>query len=324
MRADRTRTTGRSRLALALAVTTTLLVTAFAPAGAGAPSQKHQHGHQHGQVPRPVAAYDFEHPVPGAPARERDRGRSGTTLELVNGGAQSRVRDGERHGHVLRTRQVSPGTAGNDDWKAGVYGPQGVPTLNAFNGARQATVTGWFKMTADNPAPNSNTPAPDDRYDAIGLAGILTGTSQGHDVRALLELITVGGEMKVVALGRRVDGGSSQTFAADADWRRILLPDTWVSLAATFDFDTGAMALYRDGRPLPGRYVVPGDPWAVEGEPEPDAASPTDPRGIKIGGSYPQNTREANPCDCRMDDLTFFDRALTPAEVMSQYRRTRG
>ncbi|QHY99306.1 hypothetical protein SSPS47_29800 [Streptomyces sp. S4.7] len=317
MRAD---PAGRGRLALAVALTTTLLVTGFAPADA--PAGRSTGGPAH--VPRPVAAYDFEHPVPGDPARERDRGRSGTTLELVNGGAQSRVRDDERPGRVLRTRQVSPETAGSDDWKAGVYGPQGVPTLRAFSGARETTVMGWFRMTAGNPAPNSNTADPGDRYNAIGLAGILSGTSQGHDVRALLELITVEGEMKVVALGRRVDNGSSQTFAADADWREILPPDTWVSLAATFDFDTGTMALYRDGRPLPGRHVVAGDPWAVEGAPEPDAASPTDPRGIKIGGSYPQNTQEGNPCDCRMDDLMFFDRVLTPDEIMSQYRRTRG
>lgn len=317
MRAD---TPGRGRLAPALAAASALLVTAFVPAGASPDRAEGRPAH----TPRPVAAYDFEHPVPGDPARERDRGRSGTTLELVNGGERARVRDDERPGRVLRTRQISPDAAGTDDWKAGVYGPQGVPTLGAFNGAREATVMGWFRMTGNNPAPNSNTADPDDRYHAIGLAGILSGTSQGHDVRALLELITVDGEMKVVALGRRVDQGSSQTFAADADWRRILPPGTWVSLAATFDFDTGAMALYRDGRPLPGRYVVAGDPWAVEGAPEPDAASPTDPRGIKIGGSYPQNTQEGNPCDCRMDDLMFFDRALTPAEIMSQYRRTRG
>ncbi|WP_405609483.1 LamG-like jellyroll fold domain-containing protein [Streptomyces sp. NBC_01508] len=329
MRAD---TTGRGRLALALALAATLLVTGFAPAAgssSGGPSSAGSSPDgapgRPAHPPRPVAAYDFEHPVPGDRARERDRGRSGTTIELVNGGARSRVTDDERPGRVLRTRQISPATASSDDWKAGVYGPQRVPTLRAFNGARQTTVMGWFRMSGDNnPAPNSNTPDPDDRYQAIGLAGILSGTSQGHDVRALLELITVEGEMKVVALGRRLDGGSSQTFAADADWRRILPPDTWVSLAATFDFDTGTMALYRDGRALPGRHIVAGDPWEVAGPPEPDAASPTDPRGIKIGGSYPQNTQEGNPCDCRMDDLMFFDRALTPAEIMSQYRRTRG
>jgi glucose/arabinose dehydrogenase len=273
--------------------------------------------------PNLVAHYDFGHSAPGDPGREQDRGRSGTDIQLVNGGAQMRVND-SRRGLVLRTQQLSPTTAGNDDWKAGVFGAEGVPTLSAFNGVRETTVMGWFKMTGEDPGPglNSNSADPDDRYGAIGLAGVLSGTSQGHDVRALLELITVDGEMKAVALGRRVDGGSSQTFAADADWKTLLPPDTWVFLAATFDYDDGTMALYRNGRPVPGSYTLTGDPWAVEGLPEPDAASQADPRGIKIGGSYPQNTREGNPCDCRMDDLMFLDRAVTPGEVMAQYRRS--
>lgn len=117
--------------------------------------------------------------------------------------------------------------------------------------------------------------------------------------------------MRLVALGRRVDGSASQTFAADGDWRRHLPDGQWVHLAATFDFDTGEMVLYRNGRALPGSYVRDDDPWALAGDPEPDLASPTDPRGIKIGGSFPQNTREANPCNCRMDDLLFLNRAAT-------------
>ncbi|MEJ8638541.1 LamG-like jellyroll fold domain-containing protein [Streptomyces sp. MS2.AVA.5] len=268
-----------------------------------------------------VAHYDFGHPVRGNPSWERDRGSSGTDIQLVNGGQAMRTWDGRR-GHVLRTRQISPTTAGNDDWKAGVYGVNGVPTLHAFNSAREATVMGWFKMTGENPAPNSGSADPDDRYGAIGLAGVLSGTSQGHDVRALLELINVDGVMRVVALGRRVDGGSSQTFAADADWQKLLPRGTWVHLAATFDYDDGTMALYRNGHAVTGFYTLSGDPWAIEGPPEPDEVSPTDPRGIKIGGSYPQNTREGNPCDCRMDDLMFLDRALGPDEVRAQYRRT--
>ncbi|MFJ8002460.1 LamG-like jellyroll fold domain-containing protein [Streptomyces sp. NPDC096310] len=271
--------------------------------------------------PNLVAYYDFAHPVPGNPAWERDRGRSGTDLQLVNGGTRMRVWDRAR-GPVLRTGQIAPTAAGNDDWKAGVYAQDGVSSLRAFSGVRETTVMGWFKMTGENPGLNSNSADPDDRYGAIGLAGILSGTSQGHDVRALLELITVGDEMKVVALGRRLDGGSSQTFAADADWTTLLPRGTWVFLAATFDYDDGTMALYRNGRPVPGFYTLTGDPWSVQGEPEPDAASPTDPRGIKIGGSYPQNTREGNSCDCRMDDLMFLDRALTPDEILAQYRRS--
>ncbi|GLF98364.1 LamG-like jellyroll fold domain-containing protein [Streptomyces yaizuensis] len=269
-----------------------------------------------------VAFYDFAHPVPGDPGRERDLGRSGTALRLVNGGELMRVRDPVR-GRVLETRQVTPAERGNDDWKAGVYDPAGVASLRAFNGAREATVMGWFKPVGELPAPNSQSADPTDHYGAVGLAGILSGTSQGHDVRALLELIKVDGVLRLVALGRRADGAGSQTFAADADWRQLLPHGRWVHLAATFDFDTGAMALYRDGRPLTGSLVVPGDPWALAGPPEPDTASPSDPRGIKIGGSYPQNTREGNPCSCRMDDLAFLDRALSPAEVRARYRSTR-
>ncbi|MGD6756220.1 LamG-like jellyroll fold domain-containing protein [Streptomyces sp. BH105] len=273
-----------------------------------------------------VAGYDFEHPDPADAARERDVGPSGTTLSLVNGGAAMRVRDDAdpRRGHVLQTRQVNPEAAGNDDWKAGVYEPGGAASLHAFNGARQATVMGWFRTTGQNPSPNSGSADPADRYNAIGLSGLLTGDSNGHDVRALLELIDVKGELRLVALGRRVDGSASQTFAADGDWRTHLPDGQWVHLAATFDFDTGDMALYRNGLALPGSYVRDDDPWALVGEPEPDLASPTDPRGIKIGGSFPQNTREANPCNCRMDDLMFLDRAATAGQVMAEYRRTGG
>ncbi|MEV4890997.1 hypothetical protein AB0K48_16560 [Nonomuraea sp. NPDC055795] len=268
-----------------------------------------------------VAHYDFEHPDPANPAVEQDRGRSGTGITLVNGGADMRVRDGAHRGSrtSVQVRQVSPTTASSDDWKAGVYSPTGVPTLNAFNAVRGATIMGWFKMTGQNPSPNSNSANPDDFYGAIGLAGVLSGNSQGHDVRALLELITVNGEMRVVALGRRVDGGSSQTFAADRPWQEILPPGEWVFLAATFDYDTATMRLYKNGRPLSGFYTLTGDAWTIEGPPEPDLASPTDPRGIKIGGSYPQNNREGNPCNCRMDSLMFLDRIATPGQVLAQY-----
>jgi hypothetical protein len=180
---------------------------------------------------------------------------------------------------------------------------------------------GWFKTTGPNPNPNTTTPDPSDYYDAVGLAGVLTGDSQGHNVRALLEVISVSGRLRVVALGRRVDTGSSQTFAANEDWQSVLPLGTWVFLAATFDFDDGTMKLYKNGKPLEGSYVLPGDPWAVSGPPEPDLTSATDPRGIKIGGSFPQNTEEKNPCDCRIDSLMFLNRVVTPWEVRQQYRQ---
>jgi hypothetical protein len=273
-----------------------------------------------------VAHYDFEHPAPGNPAQEQDRGSSGTSIDLVNGGAAMRVPDGaHRFSRAsLQTQQVNPTVAGNDDWKAGVYSATGVPTLRAFNAARETTIMGWFKTTGSNPSPNSNTTTNlTDFYGAIGLAGVLSGDSDGHAVRALLELIEVNGVMRVVALGRRVDGASSQTFAARQAWPSILPRDEWVFLAATFDFDGGTMALYRNGRPLDGFYTLTGDPWGVLGPPEPDLASPTDPRGIKIGGSFPQNTLERNPCNCRFDSLMFLDRVVTRGEIEGQYRLTR-
>ena len=82
-------------------------------------------------------------------------------------------------------------------------------------------------------------------------------------------------------------------------------------LAATFDYTTGEMALYRNGEPLDGFYTTAGDPWQVDGT----GTSDTLPRGIKIGGSFPQDTVERNPCNCRMDSLMFLDRAVTAKEV---------
>ncbi|QFQ94935.1 LamG domain-containing protein [Streptomyces phaeolivaceus] len=297
------------------ALLTALTTTAATPSGAGAgpvlPSLR----------PHLAAYYDFEHPVPGNPARERDLGFARTDIDLVGGGARTRTYDGAHRGSrvSLQVRQVAPDAKGNDDWKAGVYGPSGVPTLRAFNGVDGMTVMGWFKMTGPNPALNSNTAAPDDRYGAVGLAGVLSGDSDGHAVRGLLEIIEVGGELRLVALGRRVDGSASQTFAASEDWRTLLPVGEWVFLAATFDFGTGAMALYRNGRRLAGSYTVPGDPWDLAG-PGPHRASPTDPRGIKIGGSFPQNTAERNPCDCRMDSLMFLDSAVGDDRIRAQYR----
>jgi hypothetical protein len=269
-----------------------------------------------------VAHYDFEHPVAGSPAWEDDQGFSGTDIELVNGGAAMRVADGAHRASTqsMQAQQVNPTTAGNDDWKAGIFSAAGVSSLNPFNAVRGTTIMGWFKMTGANPSPNSNTANPSDFYGAIGLAGILSGDSDGHAVRALLELINVNGTMRLVALARRVDGASSQTFAASEDWPALLPLDEWVFLAATFDFDDGTMALYRNGKPLAGFYTLPGDPWGVLGPPEPDLTSATDPRGIKIGGSFPQDTRETNPCNCRMDSLMFLDRVVSRGEVQAQYR----
>ena len=266
-----------------------------------------------------VSSFDFEHPFAVNNGVELDQGSSETLLNLVNGGKQMRVDDGAYPGsnNAIQTQQVNATVNGNDDWKAGVWNENGVPTLEAFRGAEQMTVMGWFKMTGTNPSLNSTTPAPNDRFNAVGLAGVLSGNSDGHGVRALLELIDVNGELRLVALGRRLDEGASQTFAASQDWQRILPQNQWVHLAATFDYTTGEMALYKNGRPLDGFYTSDADPWQVDGT----GTSDTLPRGIKIGGSFPQDSLERNPCNCRMDTLMFLDTAATAQEVNQQYRR---
>jgi hypothetical protein len=289
---------------------------ATAPVSA-TPRPVHRHDVLPTLVPNLVSFYDFEHPVRENPAQEEDQGRSGTAINLINGGAEMRVHEQAYPSsrNAIQTKQVSPGVPSLDDWKAGLYSATGVPSLHAFNAAREISIMAWVKMTGENPGRNSATGF----YGAIGLVGVLSGDSDGHAVRALLELIKVDDVMRVVALGRRIDGASSQTFAASEDWQKLLPQNEWVFLAATFNYDTGAMALYRNGKPIDGFYVLPGDPWQLKDTPGPHLTSATDPRGIKIAGSFPQNTREANPCTCRFDSLMFLDRAVKPWEVFAQY-----
>ena len=149
---------------------------------------------------------------------------------------------------------------------------------------------GWFKMGGTNPTAG---------YNAIGLAGVLSGNSDGHGVRALLELIQVDGELKLVALARRLDAGASQTFAASAAWHELLPRRT--SGCTWPRRSTSRTAPWRStatGGPFDGFYTATDHPWQVDGT----GTSPTDPRGIMVGGSFPQDGTERNPCNCRMDD----------------------
>ncbi|QYJ02763.1 PQQ-dependent sugar dehydrogenase [Nocardioides panacisoli] len=256
-----------------------------------------------------VASYDFEHPFAARDDREEDQGLSKTLIQLVNGEEDMRVDDGAHPGsnNSLQIHSAAESPTG-EAWKAGVWDRDGAESLGAFNGAEGITVMGWVKMTGQNPTPG---------YNAIGLTGVLSGDSEGHNVRALLELIQVDGELRLVALGRRLDGGESQTFAASTDWEDLLPDGEWVHLAATFDYTTGEMALYRNGRALSGFYTKDGDPWQVDGT----GTTASDPKGIKIGGSFPQDGSERNPCNCRLDGLMFFDDDLSRSEVARQHRR---
>ncbi len=267
--------------------------------------------------------YDFEHPVEENAGKEQDLGFSGTDIDLVNGGAAMRIADGAHAGShlALQTQQVNPASEGNDDWKAGIYQAGGLASLAPFGSVSGITVMGWVKPTGTNPNLNSNTADPDDYYNAVGLFGLLSGDSEGHGVRALLEIINVSGDLKLVALGRRIDGGNSWILAADTPWTRLVPPDRWTHLAASFDFDAGSMELYRNGEPIAATLTSNDDRWGVNGPPEPDLSSATPPAGIKIGGSYPQDNDERNPFNGRFDDLMFFDRALDSSEVLAQYSR---
>lgn len=268
-----------------------------------------------------VCHYDFDHPVETDATRESDLGYSKTTLHLVNGGASMRIEDAAYPGagQSMQTQQVNPAVNGNDDWKAGVFDANGVESLDAFSSVRGTTLMGWAKPTGMNPSPNTMTAEPGDTYNAVGLFGVLSGTSDGHAVRALLEVIKVSGTPRLVALGRRDDGGNSLILAADDDWQLLIPANKWTHLAATFDFDNGEMALYRNGKPLPATYTANNDSWRVSGDPEPDVTSSSNPAGIKIGGSFPQNTAEKNAFNGRFDDLMCLDRALTAAEVRQQF-----
>lgn len=272
--------------------------------------------------PNLQVCYDFEHPVLDEPDRELDRGLSGTDLSLINGGPLMRVQavPDDASPSALELAQIDPANAGNDDWKAGVFDVNGVESLSAFSAAQGTTLLAWVEMSGDTPALNSNTPEPEDRYNAIGLVGLLSGDSDGHGVRALLELIQVEGTLRLVALGRRIDGERSQTFAASEDWRALLPVGQWVHLAASFDFSTGSLNLYRNGEPIAGAYTATDDPWTLAGGGD-LRTSPTNPRGIKIGGSFPQNTREMNPCPCKMDDVMLLDRVVTELEINDEYHR---
>jgi hypothetical protein len=184
------------------------------------------------------------------------------------------------------------------------------------------TLAGWFKPlgdVADNPSPNTNTANPGDRYNAFGLFGHLNGdeggaTIDGHTVRALIEVI----DGKVTALGRRLDTQTASGRRASVDsWYDVMPPETWTHLAASFDFDSGEIVLYKNGVLLEaGETNVAA--WQLT--PDKDRTSATNSGGVKIGGSFPNNLREQNPFNGRVDELMAFDKVLSPREVFALHR----
>ena len=111
-----------------------------------------------------VSYYDFEHPFPVTQNDEieADQGSSETLFNLVNGVKEMRVDDGAFPGsnNSIQTQQVNPTVAGNDDWKAGVWNENGVPTLEAFRGRRAGDGDGLVQDDRHQPQPQLEHPGP--------------------------------------------------------------------------------------------------------------------------------------------------------------------
>jgi Concanavalin A-like lectin/glucanases superfamily len=274
-------------------------------------------------APYLIDHYTFDDPLDGDPAAtvELDLGTDATNINLLNGAP--RVADGAWWGShwALETRQNN--SAPNDDWKAGVmFASSAASTLTGTNDVTGITVMGWFKplgSASDNPSPNTNTEDPSDYYNSFSLAGFLrgdenVGSLDGHAVRALLEVING----KVTGLGRRLDNqsGSGQRASTD-DWDVVMPPEIWTHLTATFNFDSGAIALYKNGLPLASSNTATGN-WRTTSQT--DYTSSSNAGGIKIGGSYPDNSQEFNPFNGRDDELMFFNKTLTAQEVADQFQ----
>jgi hypothetical protein len=266
--------------------------------------------------------YTFDYPLSADPnaSIELDLGSDATNIQLLNGAP--RVSDGAWWGSHYSLETGQRHTAANDDWKAGVmFQSSATSTLVGTNRVTGASIMGWFKPLGDvanNPSPNTNTEDPDDYYNSFGLAGLLRGDSNtdgldGHGVRALIEVING----KVTGLGRRLDSqvGSGQRESLD-DWHVVAPPGVWTHLTATFDFDHGTIDLYKNGLPL---AASPANTSAWNVNNNTNRTSTSNAGGIKIGGSYPDNSQEFNPFNGRIDELMFFKKTLTASEVAAQF-----
>jgi hypothetical protein len=273
--------------------------------------------------PNLINHYSFDNPKNNDPKSdtEVDQGSDKTDIHLINGAP--RVEDGAFPGSKYSIQTGQKEGPGND-WKAGVmFKTSAESTLKGTKHVTGATVMGWFKPLgepAEYPALNTNTENPTDRYNAFGMAGLLrgdetVGSLDGHGVRALLEMING----KITGLGRRLDSQSGSGTRGSTDpWHVVMPPHVWTHLVATFDFDAGTIALYKNGQPLASDPTNLNN-WRVTAEK--DYTSDTAAGGIKIGGSYPDNSREFNPFNGRIDELMFFNKTLSAEEVAQQFKQ---
>ena len=98
----------------------------------------------------------------GTPRRSATGAGPGRRIDLVNGGAAMRVKDGAHREsrYSIQTRQVNPAVAGNDDWKAGVYSATGVPTLRRVQRRARDDDHGLVQDDRHEPEPRTPTPRP--------------------------------------------------------------------------------------------------------------------------------------------------------------------
>ena len=130
---------------------------------------------------------------------------------------------------------------------------------------------------------------------------------------ALLEVING----RITGLGRRLDAQSGSGSIRSAEpWDQIMIPGEWSHLTATFDFDRGEVALYKNGLPIETDNLNVGSWDLTEGT---DYTSDVPAGGVKIGGSFPDNSQERNPFNGLIDELMAFNQWLSPALVLAQY-----
>lgn len=273
--------------------------------------------------PNLINHYTFDNPENNDPKSpvEIDLGSDKVNINLINGAP--RVADtpwkGSKYSLETGQKEGKP----NDDWKAGImYANSAESKLNGSKNVTGLTVMGWFKPLAGPevmPALNTNTADnPNDRYNAIGLAGLLRGDENtprldGHVVRALLEVI----DGKITGMGRPLDNQSaSGRLGSNDPWYVVMPVGQWTHLVATFDFPAGKIVLYKNGTVLPS-----GTPNVAAWQAKPETrTSNTAAGGIKIGGSHPNNSTEFNPFNGRIDELMFFSKSLSAEEVAQQFK----
>lgn len=273
--------------------------------------------------PNLINHYTFDNPKEGdvKSDTEVDQGSDKTDIKLMNGAP--RLTDTPYPGSKYSLETGQKNGSPNDDWKAGVmFKSSAESTLKGSKNIGGLTIMGWFKPFVGSetmPHLNTGTEDPNDRYNAIGLAGLLRGDEgttglDGHAVRGLLEVIN----NRITGMGRRVDAQRASGTRASVDrWDVVLPPNQWTHLAACFSFETGAIELYKNGLPL---NSTPASTASWQSTPESNHTSNTNAGGIKIAGSYPDNSREFNPFTGRVDELMFFNKMLSADEVKAQFK----